>query len=105
LLIATEDDPTGLPIPLGLHTTFSVIVAAKMDLRERGIYQSPFNPIDMDAAEFTLGGTLINWREYAEEWAKQVVDKDVLMFPSGRLEPGEYQREAVSKRTYERQTC
>jgi Restriction endonuclease len=102
LLIATENDPVGLPIPGELHTVSSVGTRFEVNLYQRGRKSnSELEDMDMGTAKAELNGTPMNLNEYLLPIANETISRDVLTFRSHTLPVGEYEREGVSTRVFQ----
>jgi Restriction endonuclease len=102
LLVATENDPTGLPIPGEFHTVASVPRKFEVNLFARG--QKPDSElvaIDFETAKAEINGAPINLKKLLMACANQTVSQDVLSFRSHTLAVGEYEREGVGTRVFE----
>ncbi len=102
LLVATENDPKGLPIPGEFHTVASVGRRVELNLFQRGRKpDSELVDIDITTAKAELNGTLINLNEYLVPIANETISRDVLSFRSHAFPVGEYEREGVSTRVFQ----
>lgn len=102
LLVATEHDPTGLPIPGEFHTVASVVRNFEVTLFKRGCKpNSEFVSIEVDRATAIMNGTPINFKEFAVACANQTVSRDVLSFRTHTLPVGDYEREGVGTRVFQ----
>jgi hypothetical protein len=102
LLVATEHDPTEIPIPGDLHLTETAAKQLGVSLSKRGRAKDAlYQPVDIGSAKAELHGIAIDFRDYLNNWADEVMNQDTLKFPSGHLAPGKYERKTDSTRTYE----
>lgn len=99
LLLATENDPTELPIPGEFHTVASSVRRIEVHLFQRGRKpDSELAEIDVRTAKAELNGATIVLGEYLQTIANETMSSDVLSFRSHTLPVGEYEREGVSTR-------
>lgn len=102
LLVATENDPTGLPIPGEFHTVASVPRTFQVNLFARSRKpDSELVTIDFETAKAEMNGAPINLKEFLMASANQTLSQDVLTFRSHTLAVGDYEREGVSTRVFE----
>jgi hypothetical protein len=101
LLVTTENDPTGLPIPGELHTVASTVRHFEVNLFQRGRKpDSELVAIDVEKAKAEVNGTPINLKEFLIGCANQTASQDVLSFRSHAFPVGEYGREGVGTRVF-----
>src|SRR6266481_1300492 len=102
LLVATENDPTGLPIPGEFHTVASVGTRFEVTLFRHGRKSdSELAEMDVRTAKTELNGTPINLSEYLLPIANETISRDVLSFRSHAFPVGDYEREGVSTRVFQ----
>jgi Restriction endonuclease len=101
LLVATEHDPAGIPIPNDLHLTVTTPRNVQATFLKRGSDGKDIKPVDLGAARCQLKGEEIDLRAYLAQWSEAVASEDVLRFPSARLGPGSYDRVAESTRDFQ----
>jgi hypothetical protein len=99
LLVASERDPTELPIPNDLHFLFALPTGLDATFFRRGSDRQSL-PLDMNTATATAHGTGINLREYLFRWADDTMSENTLTFPSRRLGEGDYERTADCRREF-----
>lgn len=102
LLVATENDPTGLPIPGEFHTVAFVVRDVKINLFQRSRKSdSESEDVDFSIAKAELNGVPINLREFVMARANETASRDVLSFRSHRFPVGEYEREGVGTSVFQ----
>ena len=102
LLIATQNDPVGLPIPNEFHGTLTQVKSVELNLFRRGRKpDAEFEPVDIKTARSELNGVAIDLQPHVLLWADEAVNSDTLTFPSHRFPVGDYEREAVLTRTFQ----
>jgi Restriction endonuclease len=102
LLVATENDPTGLPIPGEFHTVASVPRKFEVNLFARGRKpDSELVAIDFETAKAEMNGAPVNLKKFLMACANQTIFQDVLSFRSHTLPVGDYEREGVGTRVFE----
>jgi hypothetical protein len=102
LLVATENDPTGLPIPGEFHTVASVPRHFEIDLLQWGRKpDAELAEIDLNTAKAQLNGMPINLREFAIACANETVSRDVLTLRTHTFPVGDYEREGVSTSVFQ----
>jgi hypothetical protein len=101
LLIATENDPTNLPIPGEYHGITSVPTSVEFKYCRRG-YEILATPLTCDLSTITaeVNGTPIDLRTQIGTWADQVISKDLLAFRSHIMPVGDYNREATETQSF-----
>jgi hypothetical protein len=102
LLVATENDPSGLPIPGEFHTVASVVRRCEVNLFQRGRKpDAELLPIDVTTAKAVLNGKPIILTEYFAAFANETASRDVLFFKSHTLPVGDYEREGVNTKVFQ----
>jgi restriction endonuclease len=99
VLVATERDPTNVPIPGELHLTLITPKLLEVNAFKRIRSGDDLKPVEVQKAE--LHGAEINFRDYLNKWADAVMSQDSLLIPSHRMAPGDHDRTATSKRQFE----
>jgi hypothetical protein len=101
ILIATEQDPTTVPVPLHLHwidSKLHAVAAVFIGWNSRGTEEIP---LDMVSATFQTSGGLSNVKEYLMEWAEEASKQDLNRFRSERVSDGTYLRRTEASREFE----
>jgi hypothetical protein len=102
LLIATENDPAGLPIPGDFHTTLTNHKRTEVNFFRRGRKpDAELVTIDIKTAKAELNGAPINLGNFVMLWSHEVASHDTLRFPSQRFPIGEYEREALDSKVFQ----
>lgn len=99
VLVATEHDPTGIPIPGELHLTVTTPKNLQVNAFKCNRSGDELKPIEVQKAE--LHGAEIDFRDYIIKWADTAMSQDVLRIPSHRMTPGDYDRATTSARHFE----
>lgn len=99
VLVATESDPTGIPIPGELHLTITTAKHLQVNAFKRNYSGQELKPLDVQKAE--LHGAEISFKDYIIKWADAAMGQDVLRIPSHRMSPGDYDQTGKSTRYFE----
>jgi restriction endonuclease len=100
LLIATEHDPTGLPVPFDFHGVIPELGSVDVCFRSWNSSNADDSPVDTTAVTAQFQGSAINLKEYLIKWAWEVCGESMRTFRSQRLPEGVYDRTAESIREF-----
>lgn len=100
LLLATEHDPTGMPVPFDFHYVNPELERVDVDFRKQNSTGLESSPIEVTTAQAKLQGSSINLHQYLMKWADETCNENMRTFPSGRLSEGVYDRIADSTREF-----
>lgn len=105
LLIATEHDPAGMPVPLHFHAVNPEIERIHVEFRAQGNTGSDSTSFDTATAELKLQGSTVNLQQYVMAWVEEAQEESMRTFSSGRLSEGVYDRPVDSTRRFEEFGC
>lgn len=101
LLVATEHDPTGIPVPNELHMMEIDPKHLEPRLRARNRTQGKIETFNPNTIRAELKGKPISLWEYLCAWADEAMRQDSAKIRSHRMTPGKYDREIEVARTFE----
>lgn len=100
LLIASEHDPTGMPLLDDFHSIHARPRQLESTFSTKGSTHAEFLPCDVAASQLTILGETINLGDYLVMWATELMEQQTLSFPSGKLQAGTYEQQASAKRIF-----
>lgn len=100
LLVATEHDPAGLPVPFDFHFIVQNETSARVEFHERGSVRSQKQDILAASARFRLRGEDIEFEPYVRGWTNEVSKEGFRRVPSATLPEGTYDHTVTFERTF-----
>lgn len=99
LVMASEREPSTVPLPFGLHSLILTPVHAEA-LFHKAKGGTQLQTVDLAKAVAILRGEAIDIRAYLCKWAEEAANEDARSFRSERCPEGEYERSTEAKREF-----